>query len=258
MIKLKYYLVLFIVTLFLSCVPKKEHELVKSQLDSLQTDKDQQEALLTEMDIKMDSIGVLLDSIEMAEAGILLNLENGIRYEDYVNRLASIQQYMARTNAELQSMEDALVKSESQNKVYQKVIATYKRTIREKDETIKQLEEKMVNYEEEKTALVKTVDLQNDEIKELEKQMNYQQENLEKMAVSLDSSQDETVKAKAEKFFSIAQSTESLAEKTSGMLNGKKKKAYYRQAFDYYKQAFELDEDRTDAFDKMAELEEKF
>ncbi|WP_020530717.1 hypothetical protein [Flexithrix dorotheae] len=258
MIKLKYYLVLSIVTLSLSCVPKKEHEKIKSQLDSLQIDKAQQEALLTEMDVKMDSIGVLLDSIEMAEAGILLNLENGIRYDDYVNRLAGIQQYMARTNAELQSMEEALIKSESQNKVYQKVIATYKRTIREKDETIKQLEEKLVNYEEEKTALVKTVDLQNDEIMELEQQVNSQQNDLQKMAVSLDSTQVEAVKAQADKFFSLARSTEALADKTSGMLNGKKKKAYYRQAFDYYKQAFELDEDRTDAFDKMTELEDKF
>ena len=82
--------------LFSACVPKKEHEEVKARLDSLTIAKEKEEALLLEIDTKMDSIGILLDSIEVQEEGIMLNLESGIKYDDYVGRIAQIQEYMDR------------------------------------------------------------------------------------------------------------------------------------------------------------------
>ncbi len=248
---------LFIIILA-ACVPKKEHEQVKAELEALSKAKAEEEELLGKMDQKMDSIGVLLDSIEVQEEGIMLNLESGIKYDDYVGRLAQLQEYMDRTNNELKQLEEALLQSENDNKVYRNIVASYKKMVAEKDETISQLQEKIATYEEEKVALVRTVDLQNDELTELQNQVTQQQDAISKLSEDLDTSQDETVKVRAEKFFTLAESTEALAEKTSGFLNGKKKKAYYRQAYDYYKQAFELDADMTEAYTKMEELEEKF
>ncbi len=241
-----------------ACVPKKEHEQLKAEYEALNQAKAEEEVLLNQMDEKMDSIGILLDSIEVQEEGIMLNLESGIKYDDYVARLAQIQDYMQRTNNELKQLEDALVASENDNKVYRNIVASYKKMIAEKDETISQLQEKIATYEEEKVALVRTVDLQNDELSELQDQVTMQQDEISRLSEDLDTSQDETVKVRAEKFFSLAQSTEALADKTSGFLNGKKKKAYYRQAYDYYKQAFELDADLTQAYDKMEEIQDKF
>ncbi|MEM1135449.1 MAG: hypothetical protein AAGI07_06375 [Bacteroidota bacterium] len=244
--------------LVVACVPKKEHEQVKAELASLTEAKAKEDMLLLQMDERMDSIGILLDSIEVQEEGIMLNLEDGIQYDDYVGRLSQIQDYMERTNSELRNLEEALLKSDNDNKVYRNIVANYKKMIAEKDETIGQLQEKIATYEEEKVALVRTVDLQNDELTELQNQVAQQQEEIGALSDDLDTSKDETLKVRAEKFYSIAQSTESLAEKTSSFLNGKKKKAYYRQAYDYYKQAFELDAEMTDAYDKMTELESKF
>lgn len=248
---------LLFLILVVACVPKKEHEQLKAEYAALNKEKAQEEALLNEMDSKMDSIGILLDSIEVQEEGIMLNLESGIKYDDYVSRLAQIEDYMERTNNELKQLEDALLASENDNKVYRNIVASYKKMIAEKDETISQLQEKIATYEEEKVALVRTVDLQNDELSVLQDQVTQQQDEISRLSEDLDTSQDETLKVRAEKFFSLAQSTEALADKTSGFLNGKKKKAYYRQAYDYYKQAFELDADMTDAYNKMEELQEK-
>ena len=249
---------LLVLLFVFACVPKKEHEQLKAEYEALNKAKAAEEALLNEMDTKMDSIGILLDSIEVQEEGIMLNLESGIKYDDYVGRLAQIQDYMERTNNELKQLEEALVASDNDNKVYRNIVASYKKMIAEKDETISQLQEKIATYEEEKVALVRTVDLQNDELYTLQEQVTKQQDEISRLSEDLDTSQDETVKVRAEKFYSLAQSTEALAEKTSGFLNGKKKKAYYRQAYDYYKQAFELDADLTEAYDKMEELQEKF
>merc|ERR1711916_275594 len=186
-------------------------EQVKAELASLTEAKEKEEQLLLQMDVKMDSIGVLLDSIEVQEEGIMLNLENGIKYDDYVGRLAQIQDYMTRTNNELKQLEEALLKSDNDNKVYRNIVANYKKMVAEKDETINQLQEKIATYEEEKVALVRTVDLQNEELTELQNQVTQQQDEISKLSDDLDTSQDENVKVKAEKFFSLAQSTESLA-----------------------------------------------
>ncbi|MDW7695433.1 hypothetical protein R9C00_27405 [Flammeovirgaceae bacterium SG7u.111] len=240
-----------------SCVPKKEHEQLKSELDAMRETMDERDGLISEMDGKMDSIGILLDSIEVAEESIVLNLEQGIPYDDYVSRLAKIQDYMQRTNQELSDMENALVKSNSNNKVYQKMIANYKRIVAEKDATITQLNEKIATYEQEKEALVKTVDLQNDELDALQRVVEQKEKEIITTNEELDSTQVESTKAAAQKYFALGQSTEELASKTSSLFNSKKKKAYYRKAHDYYKQAFELDGELTDAFKKMEELSEK-
>lgn len=245
-------------TVLASCVSKEDHEKIKEEYALLSGQMEEQNRLLTTMDAKMDSIGVLLDSIEMAESKIVLNLEQGIRYDDYMSRLTNIQQYMLKTNKQLQDLEKALKGSASKNSVYEKVIANYKRMLAEKDSAISQLTERIANYEMEKTALVKTVDLQNEEITYLQRQVEQQQTNLLQIETDLITSKGETVKSRAEKYFSLAQTLEALGDKTSSLLNGKKKKAYYRQAHENYQKAFEIDGDLKEAFVRMTELENKF
>ncbi len=238
-----------------SCgISKEEHTALQEKYEVLSSEMEQQAELLVQVDGQMDSIGTLMDSIEVIEEDILIDLERGLRYDDYLARLRSIQQYMERTNMELEQLEQAVAKSENQNRFYEKMISSYRKMLKEKDQTIEQLQTRVEQMQVEKDALVKTVDLQNDEIQVLQDEVERRQQELAQMEAELISSKGENIKVKAEKYFELAQSTEMLGDKTSGLFSGKRKKAYYRQAWAYYKQAFEMDADLDTAYKKMEEL----
>jgi len=239
-----------------SCVSETEHTALQSKYDSLNNEIERQNQLITQVDGQMDSIATLMDSIDIVEEDILLDLESGISYYDYVGKIKAIRNYMDRTNKELERLEQAVAASEGKNNVYEKVIANYKKMMKEKDLTISQLQEKVQQVQLENDALVKVVDLQNDEIANLQEEVTKRQQEVLEMESELITSKTETIKEKAEKYFLLAGSTEELGHKTSGLFNTKKKKAYYRQAYNYYKQAFELDASLDSAYQKMKALEE--
>lgn len=108
------------VVVFASCNKEDNSAELQVQIEALSNNIEERDNMLNEMNTRMDSIGALLDSIEREEEGIVLNLEKGIRYNDYVSRLANIREFMNLSKIKLAEMEKMLANSSAPNKVYEK------------------------------------------------------------------------------------------------------------------------------------------
>ncbi|MEN7549631.1 hypothetical protein AAG747_17030 [Rapidithrix thailandica] len=251
--KLQYfYPILFLFVT--ACGLKQENEQLKTEVAELKQQMEETEKVNETLGKQMDEVAVLLDSIEASEAMIDISLEKGTTFADYDTRLHAISRYMEETRLKIQELENTLDKSKGQNKMYARLVSTLKSELAEKELKIKTLNEQITTYKKENEALMKTVDLQNEELEARDQELMLKKQELEELDVKVKGMLAEAKKAEADALYAQAQTQEEVAKRTK--FAPKKKKREYKAAYDLYQKAFEAG--RTDAYEKMEELKDKY
>ena len=201
----------------------------------------------------LDQVNSLLDSIEVTQQTINIDLESGMTYTDYASRIKAINQYIKDSEAQLTAVESKLSNAKSKNKVYLGIIKNLRKELASKTGLIQKLEQQVSNYKKENEVLIKTVDLQTNELSQQAQAIARKREELKALDDTIKIMKQNLIDTQAAFYYKQGLAAEKLAAKIR--LAPKKKKAQYQVAYDLYEQAFKLG--KIEAYPKMQSLEDK-
>ncbi len=232
-----------------ACVPKEEKEKLEMENEELRAELNRaQMAVAT-----LEEVGSLIDSIDEARDALKLELESGTDYDDYLERMNDINEYVASTEAKLEQLENELASSASKNQTYIRTISRMKKELASKSAEIAQLQGTVEKYKEENTDLLNMVDLRETEIDDLEQEIDIKLEELEFLENKIQEMMKKAQVSEADSYFALGEALEEAARRTK--LARKKKKETYMEALEYYKKALAFG--REDAQEKIDALQEK-
>lgn len=225
---------------------EEENERLKKALLVAEADS---ESLAT----SLEEVNNLLDSIEITQETISLNLETGMTYTDYASRIKAINQYIEDGDARITELENKLSNVKSKNRVYLGLIKKLRKDLTDKQGLIQKLEQQVSDYKQENEVLIKTVNLQKNEINAQTLAIEQKRRELQALDDTIRTMKQNLVDTQADFYYKQAVAAEALAQKTR--LAPKKKKAHYQTAYDFYEQAFKLG--KSEAYARMQALEDK-
>ena len=247
--KLLTALSLISVLFLFSCGSSEENEKIQMENEELKA-----ELTRVQMTIStLGEVGSLIDSIDKARNALRLELEAGINYDDYVNRMKDINDYVKETEAKIDELESELNKSSIDKQAYVRTISRLKKDLASKTKEIASLQNTVENYKKENTDLLNIVDLQDAEIMDLEDEIAYKMEELNLIENRILEIMIKSQMSEADSYFALGEALEEAARRTK--LAPKKRKETYREAIEIYKKALAFG--REDAQEKIDALEKK-
>ncbi len=223
-----------IMSVLFSCGMKEENTMLQSEVDSLRAELNISNQAIN----VLDQVGMLMDTIDKARDVIYLDVETGIEYEDFVDRMEQISDYVRESEEKLKSLEIALEQSKGQSNRYYAAIRRLKEEIEQKNAEIMQLESTLAELKLENTELITTIDLQNARLTEKEMEIMAKTEELELLETRIVQMRQESRMSEAEIFYSRGQAWEVAADRT--FLSRRKKQDALNKALKSYKQALSL------------------
>jgi len=242
-------LFLLFIAMTFSCVPKEEKEKLEMENEELRAELTRAQMAIS----TLEEVGTLIDSIDNARNALKLELEAGTNYDDYVERMNDINDYVARTEANLAKLEKELDANSSKNEVYIKTISRLKKDLANKSKEIAELEGSVEKYKEENTNLLNIVDIKETEIDDLEEDISMKKEELDLLENRVQEIMKKAQVSEADSYYALGEALEEAARRTK--LAPKKKKETYREAIEYYKKALAFG--REDAQEKIDALEKR-
>ena len=248
---MKQSITIFLTATFIvfSCVPKAEKEQVEMENEELKSELARAQMAVS----TLEEVGSLMDSIDKARNALKLELEAGTNYEDYLERMNNINNYVNETEAKIDELEEELNKSSSKNQVYIKTISRLKKEVAGKAKEIEGLHVSVEKYKKENKTLLNAVDIQEAEIADLNDEIELKLEELELIENRVQEMMKKAQMTEAESYYALGEALEEAAKRTK--LAPKKKKETYREAIEYYKKSLAFG--REDAQEKIDALEQK-
>ena len=201
----------------------------------------------------LEEVGTLMDSIDNARNALKLELEAGTDYEDYLQRMNDINNYVNDTEAKIDQLEEELNKSSTKNQTYVRTISRLKKDIAGKAKEIEGLKTSVEKYKSENTTLINAVEIQEAEIADLSEEIELKLEELEYIEARVQEMMKSAQMTEADSYYALGEALEEAAKRTK--LAPKKKKETYREAIEYYKKSLAFG--REDAQEKIDVLEQK-
>ncbi|NJN24825.1 MAG: hypothetical protein HC819_01950 [Cyclobacteriaceae bacterium] len=232
-----------------SCVSKKENDQVVMENEELKAELARAQLAVS----TLEEVGTLMDSIDKARNALKLELEAGTNYDDYLQRMNDINNYVSDTEAKIASLEQELNKSSSNNQSYIKTINKLKADLADKSNELTELQTTVENYKQENTDLLNTVDLKTTQIADLESNIAMKMEELNLIENRIQELMKKSQMSEADANYALGEALEEAAKRTK--LAPKKKKETLQEALDYYQKSLDLG--RQDAQAKIDELKEK-
>ena len=198
-------------------------------------------------------IGVLLDSIDANRDNMVMNLEAGTTYDEFVDRMENLNEYVKRAEEKLSQLDAAISKSDQTNKYLSANLNKVRKELMEKNEQIKRLEEQVNKYRSETQDLMTLVSLQEAEIGDKEAEIATRNEELAFIEAHIDELLKQAQVSEADAFYARAQAVEEAARRTK--LAPRKKKQSLMEALELYEQA--LLKGKEDAREKVNELKKR-
>lgn len=236
-------------TLVFSCVPKSEKEQVDMENEELKAELARAQMAVS----TLEEVGTLMDSIDKARNALKLELEAGTDYDDYLQRMNDINNYVNDTEAKIDQLEEELNKSSTKNQTYIRTISRLKKEIAGKTKEIEALHTSVEKYKSENTTLINAVEIQEAEIADLSDEIELKMEELEFIEARVQEMMKSAQMTEADSYYALGEALEEAAKRTK--LAPKKKKETYREAIEYYKKSLAFG--REDAQEKIDALEEK-
>jgi chromosome segregation ATPase len=240
---------LVLVILVTGCQLKEENEQLRLENEELKADLSRSELTIS----VLEEIGQMMDSIDEARNALKLDLEAGTSYEDYVDRMQAIRDYVEESEAKIAELEKEIVSRSSKNSYYTNTIAKLKKDLAEASSEVEKLSSTVESYKGVNRELLKMVDLQEAEIADMDDEIRQKTEELDLIEAKIQELMMKAQMTEADAFFARAEAMELAADRTK--LARKKKKATYTEALELYKKA--LAYGRADAEAKIKELEGK-
>ena len=232
-----------------ACVPKSEKEAVDMENEELKAELARAQMAVS----TLEEVGTLMDSIDKARNALKLELEAGTDYEDYLQRMNDINNYVEDTEAKIDELEAELNKSSSKNQTYVRTIARLKKEVSTKAEEIEGLKVSVEKYKKENTSLINAVEIQEAEISDLNEEIELKMEELEFIEARVQEMMKKAQMTEADSYYALGEALEEAARRTK--LAPRKKKETYREAIEYYKKSVAFG--REDAQEKIDALEQK-
>ena len=185
---------------------KEENERLKKALLVAEADSESLAASLEE-------VNSLLDSVELTQQAINIDLETGLTYTDYASRIKAINKYIQESDDRLTAVENKLSDVKSKNRVYLGIIKKLRKDLVDKTGFIKKLEEQVSNYKQENETLIKTVDLQEGKIADQAAAIEQKRRELKALDDTLKTMRQNLVDTQADFYYKQGLAAEALAEK---------------------------------------------
>ena len=241
----KYILVLAIMATLFGC-DTKEKEALQSKVDSLNT----QLTASKKVEVSMNEVGVLIDSIDASRSSLQLKMIEGSSYADYVSRLREINIYVQQTEAKLDALEKSTKKS---SKVSAASIRRLKADLAKRSQEILDLQLQLVKARDQNMELWVKIN-QKDSILWMKDQVIKVNENdivsLERL---INDTQAENKVTVANLYYAQAEALELAANRTQ--FAPRKKKAARLEALELYRLSLSLGKDAAQT--KINDLEKK-
>ena len=175
---MKKLIILSLLSLFIyisGCQMKQENEQLKLENEELKTDL--QRAELTAA--VLEEVGQMMDSIDEARNALQLDLEAGTSYEDYLERMKAIRDYVQESEAKIASLEKEITDRSSKNGYYINTIAKLKKSLADATTEVEKLSSTVESYKGVNKELLKMVDLQESELADMDDEIRQKTEELE-------------------------------------------------------------------------------
>ncbi|MCC5931953.1 MAG: hypothetical protein JJU28_22100 [Cyclobacteriaceae bacterium] len=243
------FISLISIALLGGCEMKKQNEQLSSENEALKL----QLEIAKQSASTLEEIGGLLDSIDQSRNRLMLNMESGTSYDNYVERLQELNDYVADTEEKLRNLESALEKSQGSGNAYAATINRLRSDLKKKTEEIALLQEQVENYKAENENLITTINLQEAELTDKSSQIQTKREELALLEERIKQMLDMSKVSEADQFFARGEAIEEAANRTK--LAPRKRKETYKEAMEMFERAKSLG--REDAQAKIDELQKK-
>lgn len=232
-----------------SCDFNNEREKLRTKSDSLEA-----ELLVTLRAVDaLNDVGALMDSIDKNRDAIQLDMSEGLRYEEYVRRMESLNEYVKESENRLSDLEIQLNKSEAAKNTYAQTVSRLKKDIQSKNKEIIELQQLVEEYKSENTELLSLVELKESQLADAEIDIMQKKQELALLETRIQELMIQSKMTEADAYYARAAAVEEAANRTK--LAPKKKKRTYAEAIELYQKALEMG--REDAQAKIDELQNK-
>jgi chromosome segregation ATPase len=235
------------VALVPGCQWKQENEQLRLENEELRAEL--QRAELTE--VVLEEVGIMMDSIDEARNALRLDLEAGTSYDDYLQRMQEIREYVEESEAKITQLEKEISLTSSEGRRRMNLITQLKKDLAETTLEVEKMRSTVESYKGVNRELVKLVDMQEAELKDMEDEIEQKTGELELIENKIQELMRSAQMSEADAYFARAEAMEEAANRTK--LAPRKKKATYAEALELYKKA--LAYGRSDAEPKIKELE---
>src|SRR5687768_11895242 len=239
----KFILGLAVIGSLWGCNNKEKEVALQSEIDSLRTELQESQQTAE----ALQEVGVMIDSIDASRQLLRTDMVEGASYQDYKNRLASIQEYVKESQAKIAELE----KNSQRTRGYAGTIKRLKADLEESSQKLASLEEEVKTVRAENQTLARTVSARDSVITINEETLKEREENLASLESQMQELNVESKNFQAESYFSQAQAMEEAAKRTQ--FAPRKKKKAQQEALELYRKALELGKNEAQA--KVQELE---
>ncbi|MTI39580.1 hypothetical protein [Fulvivirga lutimaris] len=223
----KLFILPVLILAFASCNTKQletENAALKAAMDSLNIQIENDKVVGEQL----AKVSALMDSIDKERNSLRINLETGIKSDDYEARMKSIQKYLKDTRKKLADME-------KNNTSYSSLIKKLQKELTSKNSEITKLQNQVAMFQEENQGLISKVNLQSVEIEEKSQMIMIKEQELALIEAKMQELMIKAEVSEADAFFARGEAMELAAARTK--LAPKKRKETYQEAIELYKKS---------------------
>ncbi|MEQ9166543.1 MAG: hypothetical protein RLO12_09820 [Fulvivirga sp.] len=226
----KLFILPVLILAFASCNTKQletENAALKAAMDSLNIQIENDKVVGEQL----AKVSALMDSIDKERNSLRINLETGIKPDDYETRMKGIQQYLKDTREQLSDME-------KNNTSYSALVRKLQKELVSKNTEITNLQNQVALYQEENQGLISKVNLQSVEIEDKNEMIMIKEQELALIEAKMQELMIKAEVSEADAFFARGEAMELAADRTK--LAPKKRKETYQEALELYKKSQSL------------------
>lgn len=239
----KFILGLAFVGILWGCNNKEKEVALQTKIDSLRTELQESQQTAA----ALQEVGAMIDSIDASRQLLRTDMVEGASYQDYKNRLASIQEYVKESQQKIAQLE----KTAQQSRAYAGTIRRLKNDLETTTKMLTTIEDEVKSIRNENRNLSRRLTSRDSVITINEETLKEREENLATLETQMQELNVESKNFQAESYFKQAQAFEEVADRTQ--FAPRKKKQAQQEALELYRKALELGKDEAQA--KVEELE---
>ena len=239
----KFILGLAFVGILWGCNNKQKEAALQSEIDSLRTELQESEQTAQ----ALQQVGAMIDSIDASRQLLRTDMVEGASYQDYKNRLASIQEYVKESQEKIAELE----KTAQRSRGYAGTIRRLRADLEQTTKMLTTLEDEVKNIRTENRSLSRTLTARDSVLTINEETLKQREDNIASLETEMQELNVESKNFQAESYFKQAQALEEAADRTQ--FAPRKKKRTQQEALELYRKALELGKDEAQA--KVEELE---
>ncbi|MDI9356351.1 MAG: hypothetical protein QM536_04905 [Chitinophagaceae bacterium] len=218
---------------------------MQESIDSLHTVLVDHEKIAT----LLQNIEIILDSIDSERNIISTYIEERAPYENLLERLIDINEYVIKAEEKIQKLEKQVQKTN----MYYSIIVRLKKELQEKNDKIIDLQFQIQKIEDEKNVLYTVVETQKQELKNKDEDIEIKKKILSLLEMKIDSIMRQIKVSESDAYFLQAQTLEEVAKKTK--FAPRKKRKTLARALEFYEKSF--NSGKMEAKEKIETLKKK-